>query len=84
MIEIIKLLGEEDAARLRKGIVELLLDRVKQDLDLFCTENYVMDFDKVLNDIYKEVAADTAERAKTQFSMRFEEKLKSMLEEMKI
>lgn len=60
LLNIVKLLGEENEKKLKDGITDLLLKRIEEDLDDIGV--YLMDLESMLDDIRREIEKETKEK----------------------
>lgn len=73
------LLGEDNEKRLRDGITDLLLQKVKEDLDDAYRYDYILAFD----DIYKDVKEEIEEEFKEKLAKKYRQHMNKALKEMK-
>lgn len=73
------LLGEENEKRLRDGITDLLLEKVKYDLDDKYRYDYILAFD----DIYEDVKEEIEDEFKEKLAKKYRQHMNKALKEMK-
>lgn len=75
---IAELLGEQNIERLKDGIIDLLLDVIKNDLDTM--NEYLIDFDDLFDEVRREVFENVKDKMVNKYTneieMRFEELMK--------
>ena len=75
---IAELLGEQNIERLKDGIIDLLLDVIKNDLDTM--NEYLIDFDDLFDEVRREVFDNVkykmVKKYTNEIEMRFEELMK--------
>lgn len=75
---IAELLGEQNIERLKDGIIDLLLDAIKNDLDTM--NEYLIDFDDLFDEVRREVFENVKDKMVNKYTneieMRFEELMK--------
>lgn len=60
ILKIAELLGEENAQKIKDEISEILLDYLKSDLDNMC--DYIIDYEKLFEDVRKEVFGNVRDK----------------------
>lgn len=76
LLNIVKLLGEENEKKLKDGITDLLLKRIEEDLDDIGV--YLMDLESMLDDIRREIEKETKEKIMKKYMDKLEEKLNDL------
>ena len=76
LLNIVKLLGEENEKKLKDGITDLLLKRIEDDLDDI--DIYLMDLEAMLDDIRREIEKEAKERITKMYMKKLEGKLNDM------
>lgn len=75
MTKIAKLFGEENEKKLKDGIVEMLLNQAKLDLEAKYEYDYSIDFDDIYDEIKKEVREEIKEKLKRRYMEYIEQKM---------
>lgn len=73
------LLGEDNEKRLKDGITDLLLEKVKYDLDDKYRYDYILAFD----DIYKDVKEEIEDEFKEKLAKKYRQHMNKTLKELK-
>lgn len=76
LTKIAKLLGEDNEKRLKDGIVELLLEQVKSDLEQQYEYDYSLDFDDIYDEVKREIQDEVKEALKKKYMTSLNEKMK--------
>lgn len=77
VVEIAKLLGEDNAQRLKDGITDLLLSRVEEDLQ--DDDYYLFDYEKLFEEIEDEVISMVRERVRKTYMEQAEKKIAELI-----
>lgn len=72
---IARLLGEDNEKKLKDGIVDLLLNQAKLDLEAKYEYDYSIDFDDIYDEIKKEVRDEIKEKLKRRYMEFVEQKM---------
>lgn len=75
LLNIVKLLGEENEKKLKDGITDLLLKRIEEDLDDIGV--YLMDLEAMLDDIRRDIEKE----AKEKIMKKYMDKLDKIMED---
>ena len=73
LLNIVSLLGEENKKRLQDGITDLLLERIREDLDDVSV--CLMDLEAMLDSIRKDIEKEAKEKIKNMYMKKLERKL---------
>ena len=76
LLNIVKLLGEENEKKLKDGITDLLLKRIEEDLDDISI--YLMDLESMLDEIKKDIEKEAKEKIMKKYMDKLEEKLNDL------
>lgn len=76
LLNIVKLLGEENEKKLKDGITDLLLKRIEEDLDDIGV--YLMDLESMLDDIRREIEKEAKEKIMKKYMDKLEGKLNDL------
>lgn len=71
LLNIVKLLGEENEKKLKDGITDLLLKRIDEDLDDIGV--YLMDLEAMLDDIRREIEKEAKEKIMKKYMDKLDE-----------
>lgn len=71
LLNIVKILGEENEKKLRDGITDLLLERIEEDLDDIGI--YLMDLEAMLDDIRREIEKEAKEKIMKKYMDKLDE-----------
>lgn len=71
LLNIVKLLGEENEKKLKDGITDLLLKRIEEDLDDIGV--YLMDLEAMLDDIRREIEKEAKEKIMKMYMDKLDE-----------
>lgn len=77
LTKIARLLGEDNEKKLKDGIVEMLLNQAKLDLEEKYTYDYSIEFD----DIYDEIKMEIKEEVKEKLKKKYMESIDKKMEE---
>lgn len=84
MLRIAKLLGEDNAHKLKDGITEMLLDYVRANLENF--SNYLLNFENLFDEVCREVSDEVKDKMIKKYTKevgkKFEEAFQLMLEKV--
>lgn len=72
------LLGEDNEKRLRDGITDLLLQKVKEDLDDAYRYDYILAFDDIYKDVKEEIEDEFKEKLAKKYRQHMNKKLKEI------
>lgn len=72
---IIELLGKENVEELKKGVTELLIERVKDDLEDF--DEYLFDYGRLLDEVKDEVEANLKKKLTKIYEKKQKRRLQS-------
>lgn len=75
LTKIAKLLGEDNEKRLKDGIVEMLLNQARYDIEEKYKYDYSIDFDDIYNEIKKEIKEEVKEKLKKKLIKSINEKM---------
>ena len=78
---LITLLGEKDLERLRTGLVDLLLEQVKKDLEFRYECDYIFDYEDVYDQAMKVVREDCKQRFIDHYNRIIDKKMAEMFPE---
>lgn len=76
LLNIVKILGEDNEKKLRDGITDLLLKRVEEDLDDVCI--YLVDLQSMLDEVRKDIEKDVKEKIMKIYMEKIGEKLNDL------
>ena len=71
LLGIAKLLGEENEKKLKDGITNILLERIREDLDDI--NIYLMDLEAMLDSIRKDIEREAKEKIKNMYMGKLDE-----------
>lgn len=77
---IIELLGKENVEELKKGVTELLIERVKDDLEDF--DEYLFDYGRLLDEVKDEVEANLKKKLTKIYEKKTEAKIAELCAEL--
>ena len=80
VVEIAKLLGEDNAQRLKDGITDMLLSRVEEELQN--DEYYLFNYEELFGEIEKEVISMARERVRKAYMEQAEKKIAELIEKL--
>lgn len=79
--KIAELLGEENEKRLKDGIVDLLLELVKNDIEEYSRTEWMIDLDELYYDVDKEVRKEVKDKMIKKYVACAENKIDKIFEE---
>ena len=78
LTNIINLLGEENAQRLRDGITDLLLHQVERDIEDKYQYDYIIAFDSLFEEVKEKIEEEFKEKAVEKYRERMDKELEKM------
>lgn len=76
LLNIVKLLGEENEKKLRDGITDLILKRIEEDLEDI--NIYLMDLEAMLDDFRRDIEKEAKEKIMKKYMDKLEENLNDL------
>lgn len=75
--EIIGLLGEKNVEKIKDGITDMILNRIKEEID--DSYNYFIDTECMFDEVCDEIREELKDKMKYTYMKKLEEKLDSVL-----
>lgn len=76
VLEITKLLGEENEKKLKDSITDLMIEKAATEIDDMC--DYLIDFERLFDEVQKEVSTDLKEKLVKIYSEKLDVKIKEL------
>lgn len=77
ILEIAKLLGEDNAQRLKDELMDFLLDYLKSDVEGMC--EYLIDFEDLFDEVRKEVFENVKDKMIKRYTNEIEAQFEALL-----
>ena len=81
LTKIAQLLGEDNEKKLKDGIVELLLNQAKYDIEQKYAYDYCIEFDAIYDEIKREIKDEVKERLKKKYMESINKKMEEWLKD---